>query len=345
LTSLAPLRSRLGDVAQIASGRIVRLQDGPEDGVRAVDVRVAGGIHALVLADRGMDIGPAWYQGHPLGWQSPTGVVHPAYFRDDVWLRSFHGGLLFTAGLQNVGNPATDGAESHGLHGRISNVPAHDVRAEVRDDGDGLAVVVQGSVRETTVYGVDLVLHRRLRFPAGEPVIEIHDEIENRGFTDAPVFVLYHFNVGHPIVDEGSSWIGPPHTAHGWDETSQSAEGEHGTFTAPDAAFPVQVFEHRLADAASTSVTVGIVNDGYPATDGIGLTVTYDATQLPRLWQWRMLGEGLYLTGIEPANCGLLGRVAERESGTVQMLAPMERLTFDLTVRAATGAALRERLV
>ena len=101
----APRRPELGDLSQVASAREVRLMDGSEDGVRAIDVRVAGGIHAMVLVDRGMDIGPAWFEGYPLGWQSPTGIVHPAFFRDDVWLRSFHGGLMFTAGLQNVRPP------------------------------------------------------------------------------------------------------------------------------------------------------------------------------------------------------------------------------------------------
>ena len=89
------------------SARTVRLTDGNEDGVRADRRSRQGGLHALVLADRGIDIGPAWYAGQQLSWQSPTGIVEPAYFDETSWLRSFHGGLLVTCGLQNVGRPRT----------------------------------------------------------------------------------------------------------------------------------------------------------------------------------------------------------------------------------------------
>jgi len=339
VTSGRPRRPELGDVSQLASGRRVRLSDGSEDGLWAVDVRVAGGIHALVLTDRGMDIGPAWCAGYPLSWQSPTGVVHPSYFRDDVWLRSFHGGLLFTAGLQNVGNPVVDGGEHHGLHGRISNIPARDVSVTTADDERGLAVEVRGSVRETSVYGVDLLLRRTLRFPVGEPVVELHDEVENLGFTAVPVYVLYHVNLGFPVVAEGARLIAPPATVEGWDEGSRAAEPDHAAFVTPQAGFPVQVFEHRLPASAPDSVTVGIINAGHHESGGIGVTLTYDRRQLPRLWQWRNLGEGLYVTALEPSNCGLLGRVEERASGNTATLAPGASLAFDVTIRAAVGAA------
>lgn len=340
MTSARRQRPELGDLSQFASGRRVRLSDGSEDGLRAVDVRVAGGLHALVLTDRGMDIGQAWCAGYPLAWQSPTGAVHPSYFRDDVWLRSFHGGLLFTAGLQNVGNPVMDEGEQHGLHGRISNIPARDVSVTTIEDERGLAVEVRGSVRETSVYGVDLLLRRTLRFPVGEPLVELHDEVENLGFTPAPVYLLYHVNLGYPVVAEGARLIAPPATVEGWDEVSRTAEPDHAAFVAPQAGFPVQVFEHRLPASAPDSVTVGIVNAGYRESDGIGVTVTYDRRQLPRLWQWRNLGEGLYVTALEPSNCGLLGRIEEGASGNTATLAPGASLAFDVAIRAAVGPAV-----
>jgi hypothetical protein len=50
-----------------------------------------------------------------------------------------------------------------------------------------------------------------------------------------------------------------------------------------------------------------------------------------------MLGPGMYLTGLEPANCGLAGRAAEREAGTLPMLAPGEARRFGITVRISLG--------
>jgi hypothetical protein len=58
---------------------------------------------------------------------------------------------------------------------------------------------------------------------------------------------------------------------------------------------------------------------------GIGLRWTYDATSLPYLMEWKMMGEGAYVVGIEPANCkGLGGRAATRESGHLPLLTPGE---------------------
>ncbi|MBA2701803.1 MAG: aldose 1-epimerase family protein [Chloroflexi bacterium] len=339
MTELALRRPELGDLSQVASHRSVRLTDGSEEGVRAIDVRVAGGIHAQVIADRGLDLGPAWYAGYPLAWQSPTGIVHPSYYRDDVWLRSFHGGLMFTAGLQNVGSAVLDGEEAHGLHGRISNLPARNVRSEVIEDEKGLAVVVRGDVRETTVYGVDLVLHRRLAFRVGEPSIEVEDEVENLGYTACPVYLLYHVNLGHPVLDAASQLVSPATTVEGWDESSRGAEAEHGAFHAPSPNARVEVFEHRMAPDAPGEVTVALVNPAHAATRGIGVSLTYDRAQLPRLWHWRMLGEGLYVTGLEPANCGLLGRVMEAASGDPVLLEPGGSRPFALRIRAAVGDA------
>ena len=121
---LSELRRRIGDTSQLVSTRAVRLTDGNEDGVRAIDARAAGGLSAMILADRGLDLGAVWAAGQQVGWQSTTGAVHPAYFHADDWLRSFHGGMLTTCGLQNVGLPSDDEGVSHGLHGRISHIAA-----------------------------------------------------------------------------------------------------------------------------------------------------------------------------------------------------------------------------
>ncbi len=65
---LANLRRRIGDLSQVVLIRDVRLGDGNEDGVRALDVRVTGGLSALVLLDRGMELGPVWVAGHQASW-------------------------------------------------------------------------------------------------------------------------------------------------------------------------------------------------------------------------------------------------------------------------------------
>ena len=55
-----------------------------------------------------------------------------------------------------------------------------------------------------------------------------------------------------------------------------------------------------------------------------------------------MLGPGMYVTGLEPANCGLAGRAAEREAGTLTELAPGESWRSGLSIRVVLGAEAQE---
>lgn len=339
---LNALRRHVGDISQVVSTRAIRLGDGNEDGLRAVDVRASGGLSALVLTDRGMDLGPVWAAGHQVSWQSTTGMVHPAHSDERAWLRSFHGGLLVTCGLQNVGPPCLDQGTEYGIHGRVSHTPARQVSHRVVEEDGRLVAEVSGEVRETAVYGSDLLLRRRLRFPMGETSLHISDVVVNQGYEPAVLMLLYHFNVGWPVVAPGARLLSPAVEVTGREEASQALLAEHAEYPPPADGFGQLVYHHRLPDPDAPSASIAIANPGFEPTAGIALSVTYDPRQLPWLWQWRMLGPGMYLTGLEPANCGILGRAAERERGTLVSLAPGEERHFDLSVRVSLGPVVAE---
>ena len=335
---LQQLRRRIGDVTQLVSTRACRLADGNEDGVRVVDARAAGGISATILADRGLDLGAVWAGGHQVAWQSTTGAVHPAYFHEADWLRSFHGGMLTTCGLQNVGLPSEDEGVSHGLHGRISNIPARNVTHRVLEEGGRLVAEVTGEMRETDVFGADLLLRRRITLPMGETVLTVDDEVVNQGYAPAGLMLLYHVNLGYPVVAEGAHLITPDAEITPRDEAAAAGMDERAIFPAPADGFAEHVFRHELAATDAPTVSASIVNPDFEPTGGIGLTVSWDPRALPRMWQWRMLGPGMYLTGLEPANCGLAGRAVEREAGALPMLEPGEARRSGVTLRVSLGA-------
>lgn len=336
---LRELRRHVGDVSQLVSTRAARLADGNEDGVRVIDARAAGGISALILADRGLDLGQVWAGGHQVGWQSTTGVVHPSHFHAADWLRSFHGGMLTTCGLQNVGLPSEDEGTSHGLHGRISHVAARNVTHRVIEQDGRLVAEVTGDMRETDVFGADLLLRRRITLPMGQTVVHVRDEVVNQGHAPAGLMLLYHVNVGYPVVAEGSVLITPPAEVTPRDENAARGMDQRAHFPAPRDGFVENVYRHELASTADPTVSATLVNPGFEPTGGIGLTLSWDPRELPRMWQWRMLGPGMYLTGLEPANCELAGRAAEREAGTLQMLEPGEQQSFGISIEILLGEA------
>jgi hypothetical protein len=62
--------------------------------------------------------------------------------------------------------------------------------------------------------------------------------------------------------------------------------------------------------------------------ENLGLTfcVTYRVAELPYLIQWKMMGQGEYVVGLEPANCFPEGQAQNAERGTLRMIAPGERV-------------------
>jgi hypothetical protein len=230
------LMRRVGRLEQVAGVEPLILDDGPARGVRAMRVRTGSGLSVLVLPDRGMDLDAAEYESVPLSWLSPTGVVVPSYYEPygEGWLRSFHGGLLVTCGLQNVGPPG----EISGLHGRISNTPASHVSREARWDQRGCCVLeARGEVRESRVFGANLVLRRTISARLGESLISIEDTVHNEGFEPEPLMLLYHINLGWPLLDETSRLVGPGsgEPPEPRDEEARAGAGDLGPVHGPDA--------------------------------------------------------------------------------------------------------------
>ena len=58
---------------------------------------------------------------------------------------------------------------------------------------------------------------------------------------------------------------------------------------------------------------------------------------LPYLSQWKMIGEGEYVLGIEPGNCLPEGRPIEREAGRLVTLKPGESRKMVLEIGIVEG--------
>lgn len=69
---------------------------------------------------------------------------------------------------------------------------------------------------------------------------------------------------------------------------------------------------------------------------GLALSMTFDGAELPHLFQWKMLGSGAYVLGLEPANCPVIeGRATARSNRTLPVLKPGESRHYRLAFRPA----------
>ncbi len=338
------LAQRVGCMEQVCGVQRITLADGNEAGVEAFNFSTGGGLEFQVLAGRGMDIGRATYRSYPLAWMSPTGVLASPYFEPEGfgWLRGFYGGLMTSCGLTYAGAPCTDGDEELGLHGRISYIPARHVCSGASWHNGDYLMYVQGEMREATVFGPNIVLTRRISSMLGHPVIHVQDVVENQGFVPQEHMLVYHCNLGFPLMDESTELVAPSAEVRGQKDFAQATLDTHASFAAPEL-IDERVYYHKLHANEDGSTTVAVVNRELGA--GIAVAFSLNINELPNLVQWKMPGMGTYVMGIEPANCLVEGRTLERERGTLQVMEPGETRRYTMTISVYEGPEAIDGLV
>jgi hypothetical protein len=315
---------RVGGLRQLARVDSLVEADGPERGARRLRMVTGGGLEVELHPDRCMDIGNVTVDGTPVAWMSPTGVTAPGLYdpRGSEWLRTFGGGLLATCGLDTFGPPDVDAEQTLGQHGRVGSLPARLARTHCDEE----RLVVEGEVRQASVLGENLVLRRRITAPVGSTELLVEDSVTNEGYADAPHMILYHANLGWPLVEEGAELIVPSAEVEPRDDEASSGLATWASLHAPVPGMREQVFLHRFP--ADDGVTASVRNQRL----GLAAELRFHSSELPFLYQWKLLSEGTYVVGLEPSNCPVVsGRSAARAAGALPVLRPGEQRRYALT--------------
>lgn len=315
-----------GDISQLAGIRFMTLADGQEAGVRIADVRTGSGLRFQVTLDRGMDISLAEYKGIPLAWRSPAGDVHPSFYEPNEkgWLRTFPGGLITGCGMASVGAPSDDEGMHFGLHGRLSHIPATGVSTATEWEDNACHFILKGCMQEHLQFSYRLSLRRTIEVTLGKSTIVLRDIVRNEGNSRTPLMMLYHCNIGWPVVSPESLIVLRETGVRARDADAANGLGREKQCDPPLAGYREQVFYHDLASDAAGLTNAGILNHSI----GLGVFVRARQKELPYFTQWKMMGKGTYVIGLEPGNCLVEGRAKERASGRLSFLEPGEEREF-----------------
>ena len=319
-----------------------RLTGGRRDGVLLVEL-VAGSTKLFILPDRGLGIWKMDVGGVELGWQSPVaGPVHPKFVPLGEpsglgWLDGFDE-LVARCGLVNNGAPDFDpnGRLTHGLHGRIANLPAHDV-AVTLDDTAG-TVTLTGAVDETRFLCHALRMTTALTLHAATSRLAWTDTVENRSDRPATLQMLYHVNLGPPLLGAGAEVVVPLAELAPRDAAAAADVPTWQRYAAPQPGRGEEVHFMRLEpDAKGRAKALLVAPDGTRAA-----SLSWRTAELPCFTLWKNQG-GLadgYVTGLEPGTNYPNPRSFEETQGRVVALAPHAGVTFDLALEHFTGAAV-----
>ena len=344
-----------GDLTAAGGVRKVVLDDGSERGIRVLQFRTGTGLSFEVLVDRAMDLGQAEHKGRSFGWCSPTGFRHPGLHENADeggmgWLRSFSG-LQTTGGLDHIFAMAEVDASQYrydlrntmrqGLHGRVANIPAQLRGYGQTWDGDRCLLWAEGEVRQAAVFGEHLRLNRRIESEIGSNEIRVHDTVRNYGFERSPHMLLYHIDLGWPLIDEGTRLVAPIARTI-WCSPSASKQGlSYQRMAAPARDVYEQCYEYELVADSDGKMRVAVVNERLQ----FGIMLEWHAKEFPCFVEWMHLREGAYALGVEPCTHHVQGDQAARDDGSMTWLEHGESRSYRTVITVLDGREALQQAV
>lgn len=273
---------RITNLEQIASVRRYTITDGKGAGLRVIDCD-NGTIRFLLNESKALDMMQLYYKGQNVSFVSKNAFTA----REVDFLSRFEGGMIYTCGLDSVG-----GREGHELHGNLHNTPAEVFCAECSEKG----IVIEARVRVSQLFGENLVLCRKVSAAVGADTVTVEDTLTNEGHKDASYALLYHINVGYPMLDEGAVLRGDIQNAEARNDWAQK-----NIATYREMSLPTPDGEETCYYLTLGTPSVTLENPKL----GRSFTVAYSGDALTHFLEWKSMVSGDYALGLEPTTTRL----------------------------------------
>lgn len=324
----------MGSLQQAAYIRPLTYAEGRATGLKAWEVK-NGPMSYKLMADKCLDMSELSYKGVNFSFMAKPGLQGRNAF-DTAGAeaqRSIMGGMFFTCGVESICAPCTIDGVDYPMHGRMRTTPGEHLSADAFWEEDGYHLRASGEMRESALFGENMVLRRSVETIYGQKTITVTDVFQNEGYRDEPLMLLYHINLGWPLLDEHLRLYLPTRKVTPRDAEAAGHEGEYDRMPAPRDNEPEYVFIHDLITDANGDTTAIAVNEAL----GLGLQIGWNVKNLPCFMQWQSTASGDYVIGLEPSNSMVYGRPWHEERGSVHKLAPFAREVNVLTLTVLDG--------
>ena len=200
--------------------------------------------------------------------------------------------------------------------------------------------------REQFLCFYHLRLSVTLRLQPERRTISLCDQVTNLGATDCSMQLLYHINLGPPILNPGAELVLPVKQKAPRDLEAARDGSEWSHYAAPVAGYRERVHFFELFGDSKNQTMVLLKN----GDSNHGVSLRYDITQLPCFAQWKHTGhfDDGYVTGLEPATNFPNPRSFEAAHNRVVPLAAGQSRQFDLCLEYhpdAESVAVAQQLV
>ena len=218
--------------------------------------------------------------------------------------------------------PCIDDGEELPLHGSIANQPC----AQSYWEEDDKEIRIHSVTKDEVIFGRKLVLKRTVTISKEENTFSIDDHIENTGSKTEPMEILYHMNMGYPLLDEDSEVTIPSVEVRARDDHAQEDIANWMHMEKPQGDYQERCYYHKFEGADGKA---GI----YQPKLNVGLEISFDASKLDGFVEWKMMGVRDYVLGLECGNCYPDGRDVMRKTGMLKFLKPGEAVDYHVDIK------------
>lgn len=297
------MNGKINNFEQVCSIKRLQYVTGRAKGLEILLVN-NGVLSFELLVDKCLDVGALYHKGVNVGFLT-AGGLNSAEKEFDA---NFNGGFLYTCGLDTVGGRTLP------IHGRIHNIPAEVIKAEVDENG----VEIVGVVKQSSLFGEKLTLKRTVKTGVNSNELEIIDEIVNDGYVNAEYCIMYHTNIGYPMLDDGVTVTAPIISTTPRTEYAKNIVNSCFIMEEPKPTNEEAVYFHTVEKG-----DILIKNEKLNKS----VNIIYDENVLPYFIEWKSMVSGAYALGIEPSTTTLDGEFSKT------LIAPGEKVKTGIKVK------------
>jgi len=321
----------VGNRKQLFHVREVQLVEGKSNNVRVIEVNNNSGLYFEVNVDRGFDIPILRYNGVNIGYLAACDNSSPKYFDDNGlgFVKNFTVGFLTTCGLKSIGSPSTFNNKEYGLHGTYSNTPADHYYYNFQEDEKGSFVELNASVYDAALFEDKLKLERKIKCYYKSNRIIIDDTVTNESFNDAMHNILYHMNMGYPLLSPDSKMYLNSDKVTPRTKRAEDLIDVYNIIEEPQNVSEETCYYHQLHKTKNNKAVVGVFNPKLK----MGVAIIIDCENLDNFVEWKSMQKRDYVLGLEPSNNLIDGLNDLKEKDLLKYLKPGEKVKYHLEVQ------------
>lgn len=310
----------IGHPMQLYGAQLFKIEGGKGDGMRLLKVKSGAGLEFTISVDRCADISELSLKGDNFCYIAPCGYVSNKLYNKTgaEFMHSFNAGFMTTCGLTAIGAACVDEGEPIPLHGTVAHSPAENLRYWI--ENDEIHIVAQ--IREAAMFRDQLVMERHYVCPLFKNELYLTDTITNIGRKQSPFQMLYHCNMGYPLLSENAVLSMTSKTVEPRDAHAATGFDRYYLMEKPQPDFEEMCYNITMEE----NPVVELYNPDIKK----GMRMMFDTKELDYFTEWKMMGDYEYVLGLEPGNCTTEGRDVMRKQGKLKFIEPGETKTHHL---------------